>query len=182
MGQTSCGVMAQRCNSLNGRELPRGRALTLPVPHNLVHSLTFMSLFKYLGWTNDRLSVCFLAVVFLALNTGSPSLPSLFRPPHICWINNKWSERLGCGSLHQLPWGESHNAPGPGTTVALGPDNEAEVMGKNDVPIVPFSRSLIGASAAAHLGFKPPLVAPPCCTYIKVCSCGQLHLKSTWGS
>lgn len=59
----------------------------------------------------------------------------------------------------------------------LGPDNEAEVMGRKDVPIVRLQGTLMGTSAVAQSGFKPPLVAPPCCTYIKACSCGQLHQK-----
>lgn len=81
-------------NSLQGRELPRGRALRLPVLHNLVPNVTFICLFIYQDCTNDWLSLRFLPLFFLPFPltlhemgpvTGSPSVIPV--PPTSCLVN-----------------------------------------------------------------------------------------------
>lgn len=126
---------ARRCfslwrNSPKGCGLPRGRALRLPVLHNLVPNVPFICLFKYQHCTNDWLSLPFLAIVFpsfpshAALN-GSCDWLSLCHPcsTHLMSAESIINDLRGLavtGSLHQLLWGGSHNAPGPGAAAGSG--------------------------------------------------------------
>lgn len=69
-------------------EIPTFRPFTLP------QCFSFLSLFsKSITTTFLNRSYNWLSVTLCLF------LSSSFHPPHVCWINNKWSERLGCDRL-----------------------------------------------------------------------------------